>query len=284
VRLPLACTVRGCRLPLQPQARQYVCPRGHTFDIARSGYLNLLQPQDRRSSAAGDRRTSIEARARLLAAGVGRTMLDEAIGRATALDLRPEAVVVDLGAGSGEALAALAERRAIAGIGIDLAPAAAEHAARRFPSLTWVVANADRRLPLVDGSVDLALSIHGRRNPEECQRVLMPQGHLLVSAPAEDDLIELRALLLGEATRRDRTDAIRREHMAGFALLERQTAREQHVLTREQVRDLLQGTYRGARAREANRADTLDCLKVTMASEILLFRRHGDATASRGRS
>ena len=26
-----------------------VCPRGHAFDVARSGYVNLLQPQDRRS-------------------------------------------------------------------------------------------------------------------------------------------------------------------------------------------------------------------------------------------
>ena len=81
----------------------------------------------------------------------------------TALELPSDAIAVDLGSGSrrdaGPTLAAIAP---ISGIGIDLSVAAAEFAARRFPSLTWIVANADRRLPLQDASVDLVLSIHGR--------------------------------------------------------------------------------------------------------------------------
>jgi SAM-dependent methyltransferase len=166
-RVPLACTVRDCGLPLQKREREYVCEYGHTFDIARSGYLNLLQPQDRRSSNAGDSKDAIAARASLLAAGVGRALVNAVAAKAAALDLPDDPVVVDLGSGSGDAIAALAERRSVVGVGIDLATAAAEHAARRFPSHTWVVANADRRLPLLDRSVHLLLSLYGRRNPEE---------------------------------------------------------------------------------------------------------------------
>ncbi len=281
--LPLACTVRSCGLPLRNEDRQYACPRGHAFDLARSGYLNLLQPQDRRSTVAGDPRAAIQARARLLASGVGQTILDQIVGRAAALGLAPDAVVVDLGSGSGEVLATLSTKYSIAGVGIDLAAAAAEHAARRFPGLTWIVANADRRLPLLDGAVDLILSVHGRRNAAECVRVLKPQGHLLIAAPAEDDLIELRAALLGEAVRRDRTDAIVSEHAPELALVERGTAREQHALTSGALRDLLRGSYRGARFKLADRVDALESLTVTLASDILLFRREGESRRVRRR-
>ncbi|MFM7296933.1 MAG: putative RNA methyltransferase, partial [Planctomycetota bacterium] len=63
---PLACSVRDCALPLRRESRRFVCERGHSFDIARSGYLSLLQPQDRRSLEAGDARETVDARRALL--------------------------------------------------------------------------------------------------------------------------------------------------------------------------------------------------------------------------
>ena len=109
-------------------------------------------------------RQAIEARASLLAAGIGRTLIEAMANRVGRLDLgRREAAptttpptIVDLGCGSGDALAALTSR-GVTGIGIDLSTAAIEHAARRFPDRTWVVANADRRLPLLDGSIDIVM-------------------------------------------------------------------------------------------------------------------------------
>src|SRR5690606_6437764 len=145
-------------------------------DVARSGYVNLLQPQDRRSRAPGDSTEAVEARARLVSAGVGRALFDAVAARASALELGACPVVADLGSGTGDALGALASVRPLNGVGIDLSVAAAGHAARRFPSLTWVVANADRRLPLLDRSVQLILSLNARRNPAECARVLEPGG------------------------------------------------------------------------------------------------------------
>ena len=50
----LLCTVRHCRLPLVREERRLVCANRHSFDVARSGYVNLLQPQDKRSKNPGD--------------------------------------------------------------------------------------------------------------------------------------------------------------------------------------------------------------------------------------
>ncbi|MGH9695411.1 MAG: putative RNA methyltransferase, partial [Bryobacteraceae bacterium] len=47
-----------------------LCARRHSFDIARSGYINLLQPQDRRSKQPGDTKAAIAARRRLHDRGV----------------------------------------------------------------------------------------------------------------------------------------------------------------------------------------------------------------------
>ena len=269
---PLSCPVRGCHEPLRQQDRALVCPRGHTYDIARSGYINLLQPQDRKSLDAGDSREAVEARAALIADGVGRGVIDAVIAQGCAVERLPETpVVVDLGSGSGETLGLFAEHHAIAGIGIDLSTAAAAHAARRLPSLTWVVANADRRLPLLDGTVDLVLSVHARRNPGECRRVLTPSGRLIVAIPAADDLIELRELVQGDAVSRDRTAQLVAEHDAHFEVVARSVTRRPHQLEPEALRHLLRGTYRGERFSTSSRVAALDRLTVTLASDILVL-------------
>jgi 23S rRNA (guanine745-N1)-methyltransferase len=273
--LPLACSVRDCALPLERRGAAFVCPRGHSYDVARRGYINLLQPQDRRSKEPGDAKDAVAARSRLLAAGVGRALIDDMVRRADALNLPAGETVVDLGSGSGDALAALAAARQVAAIGIDLSVAAADHAAKRFAGLTWVVANADRRLPLVDGSVALICSLHARRNPDDCARALRPGGHLIVAVPAGDDLVELREAVSGRRVDRGSSDAVAAEHASFFTLLARATVRERHTLGRDALLDLLRSTYRGRRASEAARVETLTTLDVTFASDVFVFQRAG---------
>ena len=251
--------------------RQLSCDGGHSFDVARSGYISLLQPQDRRSSEPGDAKDAVAARARLLDTGVGRPVIDAiaALAPATSGTL----VAADLGCGSGELLGTLASGRDVCGVGIDLSSAAASMAARRFPALTWVVANADRRLPLLDASVHAVLSLNGRRNPVECARVLVTGGALIIALPAPDDLIELRAFLHGSGVARDRADAAVAAHAPHFALVDRIAVRERHSLGVERLRDLLRGTYRGARLSAAARVETLDSLDVTLSTDVLALQR-----------
>jgi 23S rRNA (guanine745-N1)-methyltransferase len=268
----LACTVRGCSQPLTQRERALVCSAGHSFDIARSGYINLLQPQDRRSTKAGDSKAAVEARAALEALGVGRALIDALAQRLRALNLPGDAIAVDLGSGTGELLGRLCTDLSFDGIGIDLSPAAADVAARRFSSLIWIVANADRRLPLQDRSVDVVLSVYGRRNPAECARVLTKAGALMVAIPAPDDLIELRASVQGESIERDRVEAMLEEHHTHFIAADRFTVRERMILPREALLNLLRGTYRGARFTLADRVEGIGEMKVTVASEISVMK------------
>ena len=205
---------------------------------------------------------------------MGRAVLESVAARAAALlDESNGAVVAELGSGSGELLGRIAADRLIRGLGLDLSTHAATHAARRFPSISWIVANADRRLPLLNDSTGIIVSVHARRNPRECRRVLAHGGFLLLAIPSTDDVIELREEVQGNAVERDRVSAVVEEHAADFVLVERSTSKQRLDLDRDQLRKLLRGTYRGERFSESARVQALDHLMVTMSSDILLFKR-----------
>jgi 23S rRNA (guanine745-N1)-methyltransferase len=134
-----------------------------------------------------------------------------------------------------------------------------------------VVTNADRRLPLLDGSVDVILSLYGRRNPLECARSLARSGFLLVGVPADDDLVELRTLVQGHGIPRDRRETLLAEFLPSFRLLDQFTVRTRQPLVGESLVKLLLVTYRGGRPALAARAAALTTHEVTMAAEIFLF-------------
>jgi 23S rRNA (guanine745-N1)-methyltransferase len=264
--------VRGCGLPLAVHGHVLLCTRGHSFDMARAGYVNLLQPQDRKSPTAGDSPDAVEARHALLVAGVGRRLLDR-VSDAAASRLPTSPAVVDLGAGTGALLAGIASRVTIDAIGIDLSVAAMTHAARTHPTMTWIVANADRRLPLRDGCIDLIVSMHGRRNPAECARVIASTGVLMVIVPAADDLRELRSAIGSRGIEADRVPGVIADYEGTFTLAHRSRLEEHHRLERPVLRLLLRATYRGERHSAATHVESLETLDVTLASDLLVFDR-----------
>ncbi len=247
-------------------------PCGHCFDIARSGYVNLLQPQDSRSREPGDTAEAVAARRRLLDAGVGTALLRALSALIADLGLPPRARTLDIGSGEGSLLGALAARLDLEAVGVDLSARAVDLAARRHPDVLWLVANADRGLPFADGSLDLVLSITARRSPAECSRVLVPGGHLVVAVPAPDDLSELREAVLGSASREDRLAKLIEEHAAHFKLVGQRESRERRIFTAPQLEDLLVSTYRGGRAGRRERVKELGDLAVTLSHEIVVFK------------
>jgi len=259
--VPLLCSVRDCRQPLRPGERVYACPRGHSFDLARSGYLNLLQPQDKKSDEPGDSRESVQARERLFAKGIGAGLLMDLTTLAASLGEEP--LVLDVGCGPGFLLTAIGEE----GCGVDLSVYALERAAKRDPGPMWVAANADRFLPFPDATFDLLFSVTGPCNAPEFRRVLKPEGHLIVVVPAPDDLIELREAVLG------RGDLVERppRPLDMFQFVKRETSREKLRIEPDGLKDLLLATYRGARHSAQPRVKALERMDVTLASEIHVY-------------
>ena len=256
-RLMLQCPVRDCQLPLQREDRRLLCPRGHSFDVARSGYINLLQPQERRSKHPGDTATAVASRRRLHDLGVTGPLLraiEEIITPA------PNDVVLDAGCGDGFYLGTLATRTPFDAHGVDISIPAVDAAARRYPGREWIVANADRLIPYVDHSFSVILSITARMNAGEFRRVLRDDGRLLVALPAPDDLIELRG------AGRDRVARTRETFAPAFSLIDQRRATTTAELDAAAVRDVLHSIYRPMRSQ------TAEAMRVTFSLDLLLFR------------
>ena len=252
--------------------RSLICANGHSFDLARSGYCNLLQPQDRRSRQPGDPREAVESRRRLLDAGYGEPLLQALLEEIDALALRPGAAILDVGCGEGTHIGTIWRERQIEAHGMDLSTAAIDLAARRYPEVTWIIANADRFLPYADGSFDVALSIDARLPPAELRRILRPAGRLLVAVPAPDDLIELRAAVLGRGVLRDRLARVTGVLSGHFELEHRGAIRRTVRLGPDTARDALAATYRGSRTSRVERIEALSALDVTLSHDLARFR------------
>ncbi|HEV2845525.1 MAG TPA: methyltransferase domain-containing protein [Thermoanaerobaculia bacterium] len=265
----LICPVRSCGAPLERRERALACERGHSFDVARSGYYNLLQPQDRRSKNPGDPKEAVEARRRFLEAGHGEALVQALIEETGA---PAPSAVLDVGCGEGFYLGRIAGAREVEAHGTDLSAPAVDLAARRYPGISWVVANADRFLPYAPGSFDLILSIDARLNPEEMRRVLAPGGRLLVAVPAPDDLLELRAAVLGEGALKDRTEKATGTLAGLFEMEGRRTVRQTARMGQDALRDALAATYRGGRESRMERLREIPELEVTLSHDLARFR------------
>ncbi len=252
----LLCTVRGCGQPLTRDGARFVCARKHSFDIARSGYVNLLQPQDRRSKLPGDTVKAVAARRRLHDLGVTLALFDAV---AELAHVSSADSVLDVGCGEGFYLGRLAGQSGCQAHGIDISIAAIDAAAKRFPSCEWIVANADRMVPYSDASFTMILSITGRRHPTEFLRVLRPRGRVLVAIPAPDDLIELRG------RGQDRLQRTMDEFTSLFRVIDQRRVTTSANLDADAIDDLRHAIYRPMHSEPAA------AMKITFSLDLLLL-------------
>ena len=190
----LRCPV--CAGALEKRAGAYLCPKNHSFDIAKSGYVNLLLNSSQ--GHHGDDKLMVRARRDFLDKGYYDRFI-AAVADAAAEFTPPEATVLD--AGCGEGIYSLAVLRAIekAGkhgelLGVDISKTALQYASKRSPDFTLCVASC-AHLPVEDGSVDEVLNIFSPFVPEEFARVLKRSGYLLRAYPLREHLWELKALI-----------------------------------------------------------------------------------------
>lgn len=264
--------MRGCGQPLAREEKRVVCPKGHSFDIARSGYINLLQPQDRRSKNPGDSAEAVAARRRLHELGVTRPLLDAIAGAiAETAAIGTSDPVLDAGCGDGFYLGSLAAMTGCDAHGVDIAIPAINAAARRFPKCEWIVANADRFVPYADASFNVVLSITGRMNASEFGRILRPDGRLMVAIPSAEDLIELRG------AGRDRVPRTVETFAGEFKLTGQSRATTHADLDASAVQDVLVSVYRPLRPEPAG------AMRLTFSLDLLLFQRMEIGSGSAGR-
>lgn len=230
----LRCPLCGAEMTLQGASLR--CGRGHGFDIAAKGYVNLLRRAVHDDYDAG----FFEARSHILKAGFYRHVLDALLD---ALDgAKLAGPVLDAGCGEGYYAKALAETLDVPVIGLDNSRDAIVRAARGGNGVCWLVSDV-ANLPVRDGAVGCVLNIFTPANYAEFTRVLAESGWLVKVVPGPDHLVELRELA-GERLRHA-SHSNRRvvEHLERHMALERRLrTRATFDVAPDQVDDLLRMT------------------------------------------
>jgi 23S rRNA (guanine745-N1)-methyltransferase len=197
--LALACPLDGATLKQDDQQKRgaWRCASGHSFDVAKQGYVHLLPVQKKRSKDPGDSKEMVAARQRFLNAGYYQPIAD-AVNTLVLKDLPANATCLDAGCGEGYYLRQLARSiplsQSLAILGVDISKWAILSAAKQDKFSTWVV-GSNANLPVESGSLDCMLCMFGFPVYSEFARALKPGGKLIQVDVGPDHLLELREII-----------------------------------------------------------------------------------------
>ena len=200
----LACPLDG--KPLSWSDNVWRCSDGHSFDIAKQGYVNLLPVQQKRSHDPGDSKAMVAARQRFLDAGhyqpIAEAVSHAVLGHAEVQKAASQPSCLDAGCGEGYYLRQLADAvtntQPLSLMGLDISKwavlAAAKQDNKQAPLSSWVV-GSNAHIPVQTDTLDSVLCMFGFPVLIEFARVLKTGGVLLQVEAGPNHLRELREII-----------------------------------------------------------------------------------------
>ena len=232
--MELLCPI--CAAPLRQTDKTFRCDAGHSFDMARQGYVNLLPIQNKRSLNPGDTREQVLSRRAFLEAGFYAPIAQ--VHCAAAKDLNCAGPILDVGCGEGWYSAQLSAALDSPLVGLDISKEAVRCAAAKYKNAQWICGSA-ARLPISDGSVGLVTSLFALTIPEEFKRVLSPNGYYFQVLAQEDHLLGLKSIIYPTLTHKEKNVT---PELPGFTLVRQIPIRFTFTVEGQQVQNLLSMT------------------------------------------
>lgn len=268
------CPVCGERL--NERERSLVCIHGHTYDLSRHGYVNLLLTNQSSAKRHGDDRTMVAARRRFLDEGYY-APLAQAVSAYVCSMGRENMAVLDVGCGECWYTAQVKSALETAGIpaavvcGVDISKEALIYGAKRHCGIELAVASA-ARIPVAAQSCDLLLNLFAPCVPEEFLRVLKPRGRLIRVMPLERHLWELKEKIYDRPYENPHPDP----GLKGFMLLDSKDVEGRIILKGEEsIQNLFKMTpyyYKTGMADQA-KLTSLASLETEIAFGIYMYEK-----------
>ncbi len=283
----LACPIDG--KSLEQADRQFVCENGHTYDIARQGYVNLLPVQYKRSKQPGDSKAMVIARSLFLETGIYRAIATKLNDTVWAQIINHKDVcILDAGCGEGYYLNALVDflrqktnandtPNKVSFVGLDISKDAIIQSAKRNKQISWVV-GSNRQPPILAESIDIILCMFGFLNSEGFNKILKPGGTIILVDPGPEHLKELRKIIYPEVNKTEPTDAAPAD-IAGFTLLQSETIQfKEKIDSNEHINHLLVMTPHFYRASKQGREVACNLKELEITIDVI-FKVLGKATS-----
>ena len=272
------CPVCGQKLKISEHS--YKCRDGHSFDISKKGYVNLLTTKGRNPVRSGDNKEMIRARSAFLDLGLYKPLAQK-IGQLSNDLTREikEPVIIDSGCGEGYyscIYSELNERALI--FGIDISKHGIDHAASRARSHTpplqnirFAVASAFS-LPFRDECADIVISCFAPVSNDEYARVLKKGGYLIIASPTARHLFGLKSVLYDKPYENEpNVYALNKFSLEDTLTLEY----EGELNTNAEIMALFTMTpyYYKTPAEAVDRLKTYDSLKTEIGFEIRIYKK-----------
>lgn len=257
-----------CGQILTAELNRMHCPQGHSFDVARQGYVHLLPVNHKHSLHPGDTKEQVAARRAFLDAGYY-APIAQAVGE-LAREYCPHAQnILDVGCGEGYYSTQVADRFPDAELyGLDISKDAVRLASGRYKAGHWFCGTA-AKLPF-DGGFDLVLSLFALTIPREFLRVLRQDGIFIQVLAGEDHLLGLKGVIYPELLPKEK-DSV--PELSGFRLLDSWALRFDFTVEGTQIQNLLSMTphfWRISKA-GAQRLETTQRLQDTASIVINIY-------------
>lgn len=182
----LLCPVCGRQLDKAGGALR--CGQGHSFDIAKEGYVNLLR-SGKSGDLIGDDKLSARSRRDFLNKGYYASLKDELCR----IFRGKQGNVLDICCGEGYYTAALGENPGLQVYGFDISREMVRLGAKRGNGIYFVANMAS--IPLPDASMDYAVHLFAPFQEASFARVLKPGGTLYTVIPGRHHLWGLKQVL-----------------------------------------------------------------------------------------
>ncbi|VAX09100.1 Ribosomal RNA large subunit methyltransferase A [hydrothermal vent metagenome] len=270
----LSCPIDGERLV--SQNRQLVCVKGHSFDLARQGYVNLLPVQHKRTKHPGDSKEMVLARSRFLNSGIYAVVADKLAALSYShLEGKAISCVLDAGCGEGYYLDYVLnylknkdDAVDVSFLGLDISKQAIIEAAKRNKQISWLV-GTNRQPPLEPNSVDIILCVFGFQSFEGFNKILKPGGKIILVEPGSEHLIELREIIYSTVKRTPVQNPGKFESL-GFLLRESQPLQlKTGLINNKLINDLLLMTPHFYRASKEGRQAAMQLQTLDLSIDVV---------------
>ena len=198
----------SCSNVLLLNNKVWACENGHSYDVAKEGYVNLLLVQYKNSKEPGDNKQMVNGRRAFLEQGFYQPLAD-AISKIFNLHLetladQTQVSFFDAGCGEGYYMNQVSQSCQQAEIqlkfsGLDISKFAVQKAAKKYPKNHFAVASTFQ-LPLENNSQDAVLQIFAPSSELEVHRVLKSNGIWITVNPAANHLYEFKQALYDTPT------------------------------------------------------------------------------------
>ncbi len=254
-----------CGQGLESRERQLVCPGGHSFDLARQGYVNLYQTGNG-AKRHGDDAAMVQSRRAFLEKGFYAPIRD-ALARA-AEPIAAKGLILDAGCGEGYYTQAVASLPGAQVWGVDISREACKACAKR--GIPCAVATLSH-IPLMDETAAAVLCVFAPLEAGEFARVLEKDGALLLALPLREHLWGLKAAVYD----RPYENPEPKMEVPGFRLQGYEDVKYTLHLQGEDIRALFQMTpywYKTGR-QDQEKLMKLEALETEIAVRVAVYRK-----------